>query len=304
MILEDADKYFELTLAGYQFPEMTDDEHDANWLEVRIAVRTREGSYTRTDPCYLTWEVGWLAMWLDNIVRDIPHSSEIGGLEPELAFEHLVTEADVVTLRVRATHGSRPPWTDRRGEMTLDLRIPSLQVADAAASLRDQLRRFPPRAGAETAPPFTSATLTPEFFIDWLLVIPGSTRDDAVELAVDYLRWIRLEAGVRSCVLLPGRDGDWQVRLLSNLRVPWNEPFRALFELLSHLPMPYGAPRICRPYLRPDGLFRCRGELAPRSERDEEDGFSQVRGWFELANQEDEQPFWRLLGQRPRKQWL
>ena len=163
------------------------------------------------------------------------------------------------------------------------------QVAEAAASLHAQLQRFPPRAGAETRPPFTRRVRTPWFFIDWLLLVPGANENEAVQSAIEYMHWIHLEPVVESSRSIPERPGMWYVRLATKLWIRENDPFRALFQLLSHLPMPYGAPRVHRPYLRPDGVFTCTGELAPTRE-EAEDPFSRIRGWFQLTNHESPPP--------------
>ena len=54
MIFEGPGKRFELTLDGYEFPELVDEMHDANWLEVTVNVELPDGSYTASSPCFLT----------------------------------------------------------------------------------------------------------------------------------------------------------------------------------------------------------------------------------------------------------
>jgi hypothetical protein len=245
-------------------------------------------------------------MWLDNIAKGVPQTSYVRGIEPKLELEYLGTDRQMTTLRVRAMRQMAPPWMDRfeaarGGGITMDFTIPRSQVAEAAESLRAQLQRFPPRFGAENQPPFAPPQISPRFFVDWLLIVPGASEIDAIENALAYMRWIHLDPVVQNCLPIPEKPEQWHVRLVTELWVPENEPFRALFQVLSYLPMPYGAPRVSRPYLRPDGVFRCGGRLDPVRENPK-DLFSRIRGWFELTNEEDEQRFWWQLGQCGQRQ--
>ncbi|MBV9278670.1 MAG: hypothetical protein JOZ41_01185 [Chloroflexi bacterium] len=279
-----------LTIDGYEFPEIQDHEYDANWLVVTIHLAYAAGAYTASDPCLVTWEVGWLARWLENIARDVLQSTVKYFIEPNLQLEHLPAEGDDVILRVRFSHEMAPPWTDRLEGVTLDFRVPRPQLAAAAASLRAQLDRFPPRAGVDTRPPFTARQLSATFFVDWLLLVPATSSEEATVLAVEYIESIRLEPVVSLCRANPEMPGEWQVRLTTDLGIPADEPLWALFQFLSHLPTFYGSPRIGGPSLSPDGALGCSGELAPTLQ-DQEDPPTRVRGWFELRNYENERRF-------------
>jgi hypothetical protein len=288
MLLHAPGTRFELTLSGYQFPDLVDEKHDANWLIVTMQVEVPEGTYTASSPCLLTWEVAWLAMWLDTVAETLPHAPEWEGLEPKLRFQHLSSHGESVTLRIRARGRLAPLWTPRRAGLVVDLTIPRVQVKAAAASLRAQLQLFPPRAGAETRRPFVPPQLATSFFIDWMLLVPGTEEEEVRFTAIEYLEWLHLQPTALGARLLA--QNLWAVRLVTDLHVPATEPFQALFQMLSYLPMPYGAPRIGGPFLAPDGVFTCRGELVPRAVK-AEDAFSRIRGQFELANCEDEQRF-------------
>lgn len=298
MILEGQGNRFALTVSGYQFPEQKDDKHDANWLLITIDVETPSGSYSSSNACFLTWELAWIALWLRNLSQGLPQKSEMGGIEPVLEFEHVGTEGDAVELQVRCTREMAPPWIhghfERMEGITLSFVVSRSHVADAAASLWAEIERFPPRGRVRTEPPFVPRTLSASFFIDWLLIVPGSSEPEVVRLVVDYMESLGLEANIRSASLVPERTDAWYVRFTTGLHVPSNEPFYALFQMLSHLPKSYGLPQIGGPLLWPDGAFRCSGQLAPiREEEDEPE--SKVRGWFELVNYEEKYRF-RMLG--------
>src|SRR5438105_12728293 len=91
---------FELSLVGYQHPEISDDEYDANRLSVRVDLRTSRGYLSQTEPALLTWEVGWLALWLENLAREIRQDERQDFTEPNLSFRHVSTEGDLVALQV------------------------------------------------------------------------------------------------------------------------------------------------------------------------------------------------------------
>jgi hypothetical protein len=55
MQLYDANGYaFKLTLVGYQFPEMTREPYDSNWLMIEVDVTTPHRSWRASDPCLLS----------------------------------------------------------------------------------------------------------------------------------------------------------------------------------------------------------------------------------------------------------
>ena len=57
MQLYDANGYaLKLTLVGYQFPEMTREPYDSNWLIIEVDVTTPHRSWRASDACLLTYE--------------------------------------------------------------------------------------------------------------------------------------------------------------------------------------------------------------------------------------------------------
>jgi hypothetical protein len=57
MILKTIDgSEFELQIAGYQFPEIQDDEWDSNWLMIRVMFYSETHKWEAVDPCLDTYE--------------------------------------------------------------------------------------------------------------------------------------------------------------------------------------------------------------------------------------------------------
>jgi hypothetical protein len=142
---------FELTVAGYQFPNIEDDRWDSNWLHVAIDVRTDNGSWTSTDPSLLTSDVERLASWLDSVAADRTDVSEISFLEPNLSFGLHSQAGDTLTIRVWFELESRPAWAEKRfvgdRDFFIDIESTSGDIARASKDLRQQRQEFPPRAG-------------------------------------------------------------------------------------------------------------------------------------------------------------
>jgi hypothetical protein len=139
----------ELTLLGYQFPTTEDDEWDSNWLNIRISAANDRGSWNATDASLTTGEVASLADWLDAIAGRGGARQELDFIEPDLSFE-LVEANDSALLRAWFELELRPRWARwdevPARDLCVDLDIAGNDLRAAAESLREQLRRFPPRA--------------------------------------------------------------------------------------------------------------------------------------------------------------
>ena len=147
MHLAGPDGSFDLTLVGYQFPHLASAPWDSNWLQVRVAVQHRRGSWTATDPCLLTYEVAGLADWLEALASGSAADPEQSFLEPCLRFEVQEGPRGQLVLQACFEHELRPPWAqdleDENASLTL-LTEPDVLRA-AAADLRGQLAKYPQR---------------------------------------------------------------------------------------------------------------------------------------------------------------
>jgi len=136
---------FALDLVGYQFPNSYDNEWDANWLQIAIQAAVGGRAWRRVDPSLLTTDVSYLADWLDAVAAGPAEHRVIDFTEPNLAFESLVRTGNEVTVRIRFEQESRPDWAPPDDDFHADLALSPEQLITAAADLRAQLRRFPPR---------------------------------------------------------------------------------------------------------------------------------------------------------------
>ncbi len=145
------DPRVELSILGYQCPSIVDEQHDANWLMVQARVNADEGQWKFTDPCLLTWEVGWLTEWFGLIGEGDMRRKEIGFLEPVISFQLREWQPDEIVLRVEFCLEGMPPWLQESKEIDepypVELRLTAADLRAAASALSYYLERFPPRAG-------------------------------------------------------------------------------------------------------------------------------------------------------------
>ena len=91
---------FDLEILRYQFPELEHSDWDSNWLEVSGKVVTPARSWEFLDPCLLTMEAHDLANWLAAVVADKQTDARIFFTEPNLSFELVAADSEVIELRL------------------------------------------------------------------------------------------------------------------------------------------------------------------------------------------------------------
>ncbi len=143
MLLRGRRASLRLSVLRYQFPQITTDEYDANWLIIRGHVSLDQRSWSFRDPCLTTFEVRQLADWLDRLARGDEVEPSCAFIEPNLRFEKLSDRA----IRVSFALESAPPWAkpgDPWNEHGFEVLIEK-HLETAAGQLRAQLRAFPER---------------------------------------------------------------------------------------------------------------------------------------------------------------
>ena len=134
---------FSLKIISYEFPHIEDDEYDANWLDIEIAVTHPRGDWTVRDPSLLTFEVKELADWLGSLARGEQVEPILFFIEPNLGFE-----IDAGTsLRVNFNAEARPPWAyDSQEDVWVRFPLAEIDLNAASQALTEQLRHFPTRS--------------------------------------------------------------------------------------------------------------------------------------------------------------
>src|ERR1044071_2081557 len=145
MKLERADgSYFEMSVVGYEFPELDHEDYDSNWLMTRIDVKHPLGSWSAIDPSLLTYEMASLADWLEEISSGSRSNPDQGFIEPCLEFHIKSDTCGEEILVVKFSHEYSPPWSrgklDEDEEHYLEFPLTELRLEEAVESLRGQLK--------------------------------------------------------------------------------------------------------------------------------------------------------------------
>lgn len=133
-----------LAIEDYQFPHITDDEWDSNWLIVVGEAELDGKRWQFRDPCLTTFEMKRLAEWLDQVATGQAEQQFCGFTEPNLDFEQTSNKC----VRIAFSLESLPPWSARDGDFgDLGFEVPiDGRLAMAASNLRSILAKFPVRA--------------------------------------------------------------------------------------------------------------------------------------------------------------
>ena len=138
---------FDLSVTGYQFPDVTDDDYDSNWLCVTIKLEGFGKAWTADSPSLMTWELRTLADWFKQILIGTESHNEIRFIEPNLIFQLIYEKAGIFLIRTTLSLESKPDWYDESSFFTFDLDVDKNQIQNSINSLEYQLVRFPGRGG-------------------------------------------------------------------------------------------------------------------------------------------------------------
>ena len=109
--------FFELEIAGYQFPKNSDDQWDSNWLNIAGKVSLDGRAWKFLDPCLLTWEVARISDWLLKKSRGEKTMTNVGFTEPNLEIDCFSDQ----TIRIFFELEARPEWAPCDGAGMMDL---------------------------------------------------------------------------------------------------------------------------------------------------------------------------------------
>ena len=148
MSLAGPEGQFELEVLGYEFPGITDDVWDSEWLVVAGRASCAKGGWEFRGPCLQTFEVASLASWFRKLHLAGPWR-EMSFYEPVLRFER-VEEPSGDVLLVWLAQEAAPPWAtdDEKYGPGFPVRLPfsSVDFSAAAEVLEKMISRFPVRA--------------------------------------------------------------------------------------------------------------------------------------------------------------
>jgi hypothetical protein len=137
---------FSVRIAGYQFPDINDDEDTSNWLNVEVSLEGFGQRWKSVSPSLMTWELEILADWFKDIFRGNNSFDDIGFIEPNLRFRLMKRDEDTLHIRTTLSLECKPSWWSDADQYTFDLSVDASQIKGAIENLKGQMRHFPQRA--------------------------------------------------------------------------------------------------------------------------------------------------------------
>jgi len=148
MIIKGVDNQeIDFKVTNYQFPNITDDEWDRNWLNIYIKVISKFGNWQTIDPSLTTWEVQQIVEWLDDLANDVtPEWLDQEFTEPNLTLKLLNKVTDPIKIiRMSFDHESKPQSASDYKEVFIDIEADKTELKRMSNDLRIELSKYPTR---------------------------------------------------------------------------------------------------------------------------------------------------------------
>ena len=145
MILGSPTASLELRILGYEFPHLSSDSMDSDWLLIRGVAKDGLAQWEFVSPCMTTGDAQSLVTFLDSASKDAGSGARVVFGEPNLQFEVKATGQIRVIFELEARPPWKPPTFEDDDIYALDLDLSSAQLAQAAEQLAEQLKKFPSR---------------------------------------------------------------------------------------------------------------------------------------------------------------
>jgi hypothetical protein len=143
-----------LRVLDYEDPCDTSDMFGSNWLMVELSACSGGRTWCVRDSCLLTWELEWIARWMESAAAGEPFDCSLDFVEPSLLFEWIGRPART-EFRVYVELECRPPWAKAssapRKDCWVTLHADPADLNRAAEDVRRQRSMFPTRAGVRTS---------------------------------------------------------------------------------------------------------------------------------------------------------
>jgi hypothetical protein len=143
----------QISVGGYEFPDVIHDAHDANWLLIRLVLQSQHGAWRWQveDAGALTWEMERCIEWLFKLSAGEAVDLEYCGFsEPDIAFEVIRNdEHEAVGLSVQLMDEFQPPTKvlvpRENNIVSLRFHTPPDALREFAENLMAELKSFPVR---------------------------------------------------------------------------------------------------------------------------------------------------------------
>lgn len=249
-----------------------DPVEEGDWLWVSMDAATPDAGWQVSDvECLMVGDVVDLVRWLRALGEGRRPSDHLSFLEPNLDFSRRWdSPPGKLVLRVGFSQEMDPPaevaralgWAD--AEFFINFMLTPEQVSEAAASMERELRGLVAQAGDDGASLWADPVLSESFLANWTFIArAASSGEEAIRTVEAYMDWAGMPIEILGCEAGEQPAGGWLVRGRMMVPAAGDEWGEALYRLLSHIPLPYGFPRISGLNLAPSGWFHCDLFLVP-----------------------------------------
>lgn len=143
----------QISVVGYEFPDVVNDVDDANWLLVRLVLQSQHGAWRWQveDAGALTWELEQCVEWLFKLsAGEAVEQEHCGFSEPDIVFETIRNdEQEVVGLSIQLMDEFQPPTKvlvpRENNIVSLRFHTPPDTLREFADDLMTELKAFPQR---------------------------------------------------------------------------------------------------------------------------------------------------------------
>jgi hypothetical protein len=137
----------ELVIANYEFPNSDDKEHDGNWLNIYLNVKSKQGYWQTIDPSLLTWDVQAIIDWFNQLSQNQkPKWNELEFIEPNLSFKlenKPMDESKLISIHFDLE--SRPKSAKDNVDYYVECRFNNVELKAVAIELQKELIKYPKR---------------------------------------------------------------------------------------------------------------------------------------------------------------
>ena len=133
-------------ITNYEFPKISNDEYDDNWLLIYLKVESKLGNWQTIDPSLTTWEVRELIDWFNLLLQNKqPKHINLSFIEPNLSFELLKNISDTTTFRIKFDLESKPKSAKNDDEYFVDCLVDKQDLKRIIDELEKELAKYPER---------------------------------------------------------------------------------------------------------------------------------------------------------------
>ena len=136
----------DIKILGYQYPDNSNNEWDANWLRIYLNVKSNVGQWQTVDPSLTSWEFKQLTEWFADLASDKKTiQNEITFTEPNLSFYIIKKPGDRKIIQIRFDLESRPQSSSDDKDYFIDFNFSKQDLATISADLKKEYDKFPIR---------------------------------------------------------------------------------------------------------------------------------------------------------------